>query len=88
MVHEIPPSVCKLTLSHVYALNEGAVITQPLNISQQEFQSLKYNPGDVIEITTEEEPAHTLSCRILDIESIRVESESTVKIRVTLEKAD
>lgn len=88
MVHEIPPSVCKLTLSHVYALNEGAVITQPFNISQQEFQSLKYKPGDVIGIATEEEPTHTLSCRILDIESIRIESESTVKIRVTLEKAD
>ncbi len=88
MVHEIPPSVCKLTLSHVYALNEGAVITQPLNISRQEFESLRYKPGDVIEIATEEEPTHTLRCRILDIKSIRIESESTVKVRVTLEKAD
>ena len=88
MVHEIPPSVCKLTPSHVYALNKGAVITQPMNISQHDYQALKYKAGDVIELTTDEAQTPYLSCRILDIESVKIDSESSVKVRVTLEKAD
>lgn len=86
MVHEIPPDVGRLTLSHVYALNQGAVITQPLTISQQDYQTLRYKPGDIIEITTDEGQSKMLSCRILDIESIRIASENAVKVRVTLEK--
>jgi hypothetical protein len=47
---------------------------------------MKFKPGDVIEMTTEDETVTRLRCRILDIESVKVAS-GNVKIRLTLNKA-
>jgi hypothetical protein len=86
MVHEIPHSLGRLTKSHVYALNNGAVITQGLETTQSELDNLKFKPGDTVELATEDDQAHTFSCRILDIESVRAEA-GNVKIRLTLRKS-
>lgn len=87
MVHEIPPSSGRLTRTHIHALNKGAVVTQTLNLSQQEYQSIRYKAGDIIEMETEDETIHKFRCRILDIESIKVISEPQINLRITLEKA-
>jgi hypothetical protein len=87
MVHLIPPASGKLTRTHVHALNKGAVVTQTLNLTQQEYRSIRYKAGDIIELETEDETIHKFRCRILDIESIKVVSEPQVNLRITLERA-
>jgi len=86
MVHEIPASSGKLTCSHVHTLNKGAVITQTLTFSQQEYLSAKYKPGEIIQLETEDEHIHLFRCRILDIESTKVITDPQINLRVTLEK--
>jgi hypothetical protein len=86
MVHEIPHSLGRLTKSHVYALNNGAVITQGLNATQSDLDNLKFKPGDIVELATEDDQVHTFSCRILDIELVRTDAGHVI-IRLTLRKS-
>ena len=84
MHHEISPKSGRLTKTHVHTLNKGAVITQGLSLDPD----VRYKPGDVIQLETEDEHIRSLLCRILDIESVKSQTEANVLMRVTLEKAD
>ena len=86
MIHDISSSSGRLTHSHVHALNKGAVITQSLIFSQHDYQSIKYKPGDLIQLETEDENIHQFRCRILDIEAVKNSAEAKVILRFTLEK--
>lgn len=82
--HEISPESGRLTKTHVHVLSKGAVITQGLSLNPQD----QYKPGDIIQLDTEDEHVRSLSCRILDIESIKTQTESNVSVRLTLERAE
>ena len=84
MQHEISPKSGRLTKTHVHTLNKGAVITQGLSLNPD----VRYKPGDIIQLETEDEEIRLFHCRILDIESIKSQTEPNVLMRVTLEKAD
>jgi len=84
MHHEISPESGRLTKTHVHTLNKGAVITQGLSLNPD----IRYKPGDVVQLETEDEQVQSLLCRILDIESVKSQTEANVLVRVTLEKAD
>lgn len=74
-----------ITASHVYALGQGAVVTTPLLLTQEQFLALTLKPGDEIDVR---DPHHNeaVRCRILDIESIDARP-NDVFVRLTLEKA-
>jgi hypothetical protein len=84
MHYEISPESGTLTKTHVHTLSKGAVITQGLSLNPD----IKYKPGDIIQLDTEDEQVRSLLCRILDIESVKSQTEAHVMVRVTLEKAD
>ena len=75
----------RITASHVYALGEGAVITTPLLLTQEQYENFTLRPGDEIDV---QDPGHNMSvrCRIMDIESVNAQPEH-VLVRLTLEKA-
>lgn len=75
----------RITASHVYALGEGAVITTPLLLTQEEFENFTLHHGDEIDV---QDPGHNMSvtCRIMDIESVNALPDH-VLVRLTLEKA-
>jgi hypothetical protein len=84
MHHEISPESGRLTKTHVHTLSKGAVITQGLSLNPD----IRYKPGDIIHLDTEDEEVRSFQCRILDIESVKSQSEANVLMRLTLEKAD
>jgi hypothetical protein len=84
MHHEISPASGRLTKTHVHTLNKGAVITQGLSLNPD----IRYRPGDIIRLATEDDQVSSFLCRILDIESVKSQTEANVLVRVTLEKAD
>lgn len=73
----------RITPSHVYALGQGAVITTPLLLSQEQFLSFTLKPGDQIDVHGAQ-LTNAVRCRILDIESVNAEPEY-VLVRLTLE---
>jgi hypothetical protein len=84
MHHEISPASGRLTKTHVHTLNKGAVITQGLSLNPD----IRYRPGDIIQLETEDDQVSSFLCRILDIESVKSQTEANVLVRVTLEKAN
>jgi hypothetical protein len=84
MLHEISPASGRLTKTHVHTLNKGAVITQGLSLNPD----IRYRPGDIIRLATEDDQVSSFLCRILDIESVKSQTEANVLVRVTLEKAN
>lgn len=75
----------RITTSHIYALNNGAMITTPLLLNPNQLAKLALKPGDEIEMESPELDQAHIRCRILDIESVNAESDN-VYIRLTLEK--
>jgi hypothetical protein len=76
----------RITRSHLYALNNGAVITTPIILTDTLHLNFSLKPGDEIDMQTPDPDHRFIRCRILDIESIHAEPDNSY-IRLTLEKA-
>ena len=72
--------------SQFFALSQGAVITTPVQITLEQYRSPQFKPGNTLEFYVLEEGS-TVSCNILDIESLRKESGNYVNVRVTICKS-
>jgi hypothetical protein len=71
--------------SHVYALDQGAVVTTVLLMGQDQFAQAALAPGDEITVQAAEAPGVQVRCLILDIESMSAEP-GNVHVRLTLRK--
>lgn len=72
-----------ITATHVYALGQGAVVTTPLLLTQEQYLAFKLKPGDEIDVR-DPHRSTSVRCRILDIESIDAKPDH-VFVRITLE---
>lgn len=74
-----------VTASHVYALDQGAVVTTVLPLSQEQFARAALVPGDEITVRVTDAPGVHARCVILDVESMSAEP-GNVHVRLTLRK--
>ncbi|HLT79887.1 MAG TPA: hypothetical protein VKZ86_02595 [Cyclobacteriaceae bacterium] len=75
-----------VTASHVYALDQGAVVTTVLPLGQDQFTQAAIAPGDEITVQATEAPGVQVRCLVLDIESMSAEP-GNVHVRLTLRKS-
>lgn len=71
-----------LTLTELFALRQGAVITTPFQFTENEGIKGHYKPGDEIDLPVDDACEAPLRCRILDIEAFRQDA----TVRITLRK--